>query len=668
MCSRVQEIFRIWRCGKRVIPKDLSGISREVSPSEMSMKKSDVGEKAISGVIFLAGLTLSSLIIYGIWEGTLPALPKRSIALGLCLIIVFLGEPTTAEGKRTRLNRTIAIFLAALSGLACLYAALFWWDMANRPTMPNRYDTVFCILAVLVLLEACRRSVGITISLVCIGFIAYGFIGNFVPGNWGHTGFTLARFVDMTYMYADVGLWGITLRAAVEMVIIFIIYANILNRMGGSEFFIDLANSLMGKYRGGPAKVAIIASGFFGTISGSAVANVVGTGSFTIPLMKKIGYAPKFAGAVEAVASTGGQIMPPVMGAAAFLMADMLGISYWSICVAAAIPAMLYYIAVFSAVHFEALKLGLTGMERKDLPRVKDILKRGWFLCFSPLVLLFLLGVMEYSAGLAGLYSILVLLIVYVIQHSIESRGKGVLRMGRVILNAFAEGGRLAASITVALACVGIIISVLGITGLGLKLAGLLVDLSGGKLLVLAGYTMIASLILGMGLPTSACYVIVAVTAAPALINLGVTPIASHLFVFYFGIICVITPPVALAAYAAAGIAKSNPMSTGLTASRLGVAAFIVPYMFILNPVLIFEGKLLNVFQALISATAGVVFLAAGLEGYFVKRLNPLQKILAVAAAIMLIHPGSVTDLFGLAIGLLVIVWHLLPPMKGRSK
>jgi TRAP transporter 4TM/12TM fusion protein len=452
------------------------------------------------------------------------------------------------------------------------------------------------------------------------------------------------------------------------MVIIFIIYANILNRMGGSEFFIDLANSLMGKYRGGPAKVAIIASGFFGTISGSAVANVVGTGSFTIPLMKKIGYAPKFAGAVEAVASTGGQIMPPVMGAAAFLMADMLGISYWSICVAAAIPAMLYYIAVFSAVHFEALKLGLTGMERKDLPRVKDILKRGWFLCFSPLVLLFLLGIMEYSAGLAGLYSILVLLIVYVIQHSIESRGKGVLRMGRVILNAFAEGGRLAASITVALACVGIIISVLGITGLGLKLAGLLVDLSGGKLLVLAGYTMIASLILGMGLPTSACYVIVAVTAAPALINLGVTPIASHLFVFYFGIICVITPPVALAAYAAAGIAKSNPMSTGLTASRLGVAAFIVPYMFILNPVLIFEGKLLNVFQALISATAGVVFLAAGLEGYFVKRLNPLQKILAVAAAIMLIHPGSVTDLFGLAIGLLVIVWHLLPPMKGRSK
>lgn len=636
---------------------------------EQSLKEKGTVDSGVSSlsnkVMFVLGLGLAVFILLDYGFSFTSALPKRAYVLAFCLAMVFIKKPKqeeTAQGKALRMLLTV------LGVASCLYAAIFWWDMALRPTLPTTADIIFCFILVAVVLEGCRRSMGLPLTLVCIVFILYGFFGNLIPGHWGHQGFTIKRFVDMTYMYADVGLWGETMRVAVDMVVIFIVYGSMLQNLGGGDFFIRFANSLAGKYRGGPAKVAVVSSAFFGSISGSPVANVVGTGAFTIPMMKRTGYDAPFAGAVEAAASTGGQVMPPVMGAAAFLMADMLGVSYSKVALAAIIPAAIFYFSLFVSIHATALKMGLRGLPPEEVPNLKNVVVEGWHFLISPIVLVYLLVIKQYSVGFSGLFSILVMIIVYFIQILLQKGGMKELKTGvRTVIESLADGGQSAAGITVAFAATGIVISVLGISGLGLKLAGLLVDIARGNLLFLAPLAGLASIVLGMGLPTSACFLIVAVTAAPALITVGVTPLAANFFVLYFSVLCVITPPVALASFAAAGIAESDPMKTSFIAVKLGLVLFLIPFYILINPALLMQGTAFEVITTAISGLIAGGTLALSLTGYVTGKLNIVQRIILFLASFLLLDAGILTDFLGLGIIAVVLLWSVLSVKKANQ-
>lgn len=613
---------------------------------------------------FLAGLGLAVFILLDYGFGFSAALPKRAIALAFCIAMVFMQKPKK-ERKESMPGKAFRFVIGMAGVAACIYAAVYWWDMALRPTLPTIADTVFCFILIVVVLEGCRRSMGLALTLVCIGFILYGFFGNLIPGHWGHQGFTVQRFVDMTYMYADVGLWGETMRVAVDMVIIFIVYGSMLQYLGGGDFFISFANALAGKYRGGPAKVAVVSSAFFGSISGSPVANVVGTGAFTIPMMKKTGYEASFAGAVEAAASTGGQVMPPVMGAAAFLMADLLGVPYSEVALAAVIPAAIFYFSLFVSIHTTALKTGLQGLPPEEVPDMKTVISEGWHFLISPLVLIYMLVIKQYSVGFSGLLSIIVMVVVYFVQILIKKGRKREFQDGiKTVVQALGEGGQSAAGITVAFAATGIVISVLGISGLGLKLAGLLVDIAGGNLLFLAPLAGIAAIILGMGLPTSACYLIVAVTAAPALITLDVSPLAANFFVLYFSVLCVITPPVALASFAAAGIAESDPMKTSFTAVRLGLVLFLIPFYILINPALLMQAPAAEIATTAISGLLAGGVLAISLTGYFTRRLLMIQRIILFLASFLLLDAEVLTDVIGIVVIGAVLAWSMLGTKK----
>lgn len=614
-------------------------------------------------LVFLLGLGLAVFILLDYGFNLVEALPKRAITLAFCLAIIFIQAPKKKLNDSSG-SQAFRIILTVLGVAGSLYAAIFWWDMALRPTIPTIADTVFSFILVLVVLEACRRTMGMALTLVCVAFILYGFFGNFIPGHWGHQGFTIQRFVDTAYMHAD-GLWGIPMRVAVEMVIIFIVYGSMLQYLGGGDFFIKFSNALVGKYKGGPAKIATISSAFFGSISGSPVANVVGTGTFTIPMMKKNGYKPSFAAAVEANASTGGQIMPPIMGAAAFLMADLLGIPYSKIALAAIIPAVIFYFSLFTSIHYTALKMGLQGLSNEEVPKLKAVIFEGWHFLISPIILVYLLVIKQYSVGYSGLLAIIVMVAVYFVQILIMRGGKEGLKNGvKTVIEALVKGGQSSAGITVAFAATGIVISVLGISGFGLKLAGLLVDIAGGNLFFLALLTGIAAIILGMGLPTSACYLIVAVTAAPALITVGVSPLVAHFFVLYFACLCVITPPVALASFAAAGIAESDPMKTSFTAIKLGLVLFLLPFLFLINPAILMEGTAFEIIKTAITGILASGIIAISLTGYFTSSLNIFQRVILFLLSFMLLGASVLTNTLGLVILCAVFVWIVLSSKK----
>jgi TRAP transporter 4TM/12TM fusion protein len=425
----------------------------------------------------------------------------------------------------------------------------------------------------------------------------------------------------------------------------FVLLGAFLKATGTGQFFIDVALALFGRVRGGPAKVAVVASSFFGSISGSAVANVVGTGSFTIPLMKSIGYRPVFAGAVEAAASSGGQIMPPVMGAAAFLMAELLEISYFTVVVAALIPAVLYYVAVFCAVDFEAARLGLRGLERGRMPSLGRLLRTRSYFLIPPVTLVYLMGLQHLSPSLAAFWTLWASVAVGLIRSETRLGLRGLLATLR-------EGALASLPIVAACAASGIILGVINLTGIGLRLSSVILKVAGGEVLILLFLTMITCLVLGMGLPVTASYLIPALIVGPAMADIGIPILAAHLFILYFGVISNVTPPFALAAYAGAGIAGSDPMRTGLLAFRLAIPGFILPYMFVHAPALIMDGPWPEICLAVVTAIAGVVLLTAALTGYWLAPCTPLERGLFLAAALVLIKPGWMTDLLGLGLGL----------------
>lgn len=541
---------------------------------------------------------------------------------------------------------------------AFLYFAFNAKTIIQQGTKFSDVQIVIGILGVLALAEVCRRSVGLPILIVAACFLIYAFTAGLAnPTLWGKV-----KYIIRYLFYSKEGILSTPINVCSKFIVVFIIFGAFLERTGIADFFINVANSLLGSLPGGPAKVAVVASALEGMVSGSSVANTVGSGSVTIPLMKRTGYDPEFAAAAEASASTGGQIMPPIMGAAAFLMADYVQIPYSQIALKAILPAVLYFAGIFVAVHLEAKKLGLRGLSREELPKLRPLLKKVYLLL--PLVLLVYLvststRSIQYAAAIA---------IVAAIAVSMFDKDNRI--TPKRLLEALAAGGQ--GTITVAAACgiAGIIAGTITMTGLANMLINGIVVLAGDKVFIALFLTMVCCIVLGMGVPTTATYCIMAATCAPILIRMGVPTIAAHFFVFYFGIVADLTPPVALAAYAGAAIAQASPMKTAITATKLAVAAFIVPYVFALNPALLFvDTNVWGVVSISITAFIGITAVSASLEGYLHTHMSWYQRLICCAGGLMLIFPGTVTDVGGiLLVGVVFAMQYLGGKKLGAVK
>jgi TRAP transporter 4TM/12TM fusion protein len=599
-------------------------------------------------VVYWIAVSFSCFQLYtGIW-GPYPAQIQRSVHLAFSFALVFLLYPFRGTTGRNELRWHDYLF-AAFTVATGLYLTFNYTRLMETAGDYTRVDMIIGTIGTLLTLEAARRIVGLPIVIIASSFLTYAYFGAYFPGFLSHRGYSLERIVSHMYFTTE-GILGIPLGVSATFVFLFVLFGAFLEKTGIGKLFIDIADAIAGWASGGPAKVAVITSALEGTISGSSVANTVGSGSFTIPMMKKLGYRPEFAGAVEAAASTGGQIMPPVMGAAAFLMAEFIGIPYIDIAKAAAIPACLYFAGIFIEVHFEAKRCGLRGMPWDQIPKVWDVLKERGHLFVPLIAIIYILteGFTPSRAALVGLgLSVLAGMIKKETRMSVPE-----------IFNALEAGARGAVGVAIACATAGIIVGVVTLTGLGLKMANGLIDMAGGYMLPTLFFTMVTSLILGMGVPTTANYVITSTMCAPAVMMLGVPKLAAHLFVFYFGIIADITPPVALAAYAGAGIARANPFKTGVVASKLAIAAFIVPYIFVLNPAMVLIGTtpfLLT--QNLITALLGMIGIGAAMIGFCLAPMNWYERFWFGIAGLMLIDPGFVTDIAGilmLVVGLII--------------
>ncbi len=596
----------------------------------------------------IAILALSFLFgVFHLWtaySGILVGQQQQAVHLLLAILIGSIGLATRSAGPFARI---FSLVVAVLGAVPVLYVIRM--DRTRGGMIAPLPDTTeiamaFALLAALVIMT--KRLMGWALPIVVILFTLYPYVGHRIT-TFQDRAFSTRQLVYYIYSYTE-GIFGTPLVVASTFVAVFLIYGALLERTGGGQFFLDLSVALFGRVRGGPAKVSVIASGIFGSINGSAVANVVSTGSVTIPLMKKIGLRPHYAGAVETAASSGGQIMPPIMGAAAFIMATLIGVPYREVVIAAAIPAALYFWALLVDIDLESARLGMTRLDQGEIPSLRRTLLQGWPHLISPTYLVYLLVVAGRSPLRSGLYATIALLLVTLVKRSTRWDP-------RTLLDGFAAGANSAVTVALATASAGVVIASLSMTGLGLRLSGLLVDASGGNLFVLLLMTMVASIILGLGLPTVAAYLILAVTIAPALIMLDVPPIAAHMFIFYYGVMSASTPPVALAAYAAAGIAGSDPMRTALTSVRLGWIAFIVPFLFVYAPALLASGTGPEIALASATALAGVVAVVASTQGFLVTRLSVPFRLVSLVSGLALLVPGAFGDAPG-AIGVAVVV------------
>ena len=535
--------------------------------------------------------------------------------------------------------------VAAVCGTgAFLYYAFNAISIIQQGSNFSWYQILIGILGIISLVEVCRRSVGLPIIIVAGCFIVYALI-------WGLSNPTFAgklNYIVHYLFYGKEGILSTPVNVCSKFIVVFIIFGAFLERTGIADFFIKIANAVVGGFSGGPAKVAVVASALEGMVSGSSVANTVGSGSVTIPLMKKTGYKPEFAAAAEASASTGGQIMPPIMGAAAFLMADYVGVPYSNIVVRAILPAILYFAGIFIAVHLEAKKEGLRGLTKEELPKIKPLLKQVYLL-LPLIILVYLVGTSQRSIQYAAAIAIIVAIVVSIFNKENRITPKK-------IWEALAAGGQ--GMITVAAACgvAGIIAGTITMTGLANAMINGIVALAGNQVIVALFLTMLCCIVLGMGVPTTANYCIMAATCAPILVRMGVPQIAAHFFVFYFGIVADLTPPVALAAYAGAAIAQANPMKTAFTATKLAIGAFIVPYVFALNPAMLFiETTASEVVLISITALIGIFAVSSSLEGYLIHHMPWYQRLMCLAGGLLLIYPGLVTDVIGVLLVFVVV-------------
>ncbi len=566
----------------------------------------------------------------------------NSTHLMFVLVLTFFYFPL--KRKSFLDNRTAYIIadllLISLSIISCTYVFYDSQAFGFRSAFPESSDIVIGTILIIIILEATRRVVGSVLVMVTGFFVIHSITSNYFFGFFYGKPQTWANLVQMVFM-TDGGIFGIPLTVIASIIILYLFFREILFKSGAGQFFIDLAMALAGRRVGGPAKVAVIASALFGTMSGSAVANVVTVGNFTIPLMKRHGYGTTFAGGVEAVASSGGQIMPPIMGAAAFVIAQFLGISYWDVAKAAAIPAVLYFFSIYMMVHYEAKSRGLGAIEGKDLPKLPEVMKTGGHL-LVPVVLIVILLISGYSPVTAGVWAIIGLFTMSMLKKSTRLNSVGMIR-------AVEEGGKAALSVSLACACAGIIIGAIFASGLGVSFSNGIISLAGNRLWLTLVLTMLISFILGMGMTTTADYIILAALTIPALIELGALPIAAHLFGFYFSSISGITPPVAMAAFGAAGISGGSMYKTGFKAMELGIVAFVIPFLFVYRPELLLRGPVHIILWSFITSSIGVVSMAASLRGWFFGNLSLWERIPLFTAFLLMIIPGIITDLIGLS-------------------
>ena len=614
---------------------------------------------------FITGLLLL-FAAYVFWTTlfvTLPEQVRRSAFVGIIIFIGYMLYP--AKRSMTKRVNHIAWYdfiLGAAGTIAFFYYVVNFRAIVERAILLTPTDVYMGLVGIIILAELCRRAVGFPILVVAGGFATYAVI----------QGYSLRRIVHQLFYTTD-GIIGTPIGVASTFIVLFIFLASFLEKSGIANFFINLANSVAGWTAGGPAKVAVIASALMGMISGSSVANTVGSGSVTIPTMKKTGYKPEWAAAVEASASTGGQIMPPIMGAAAFLMAELTAIPYLVIVVSAIIPAVLYFTGIYLAVHFEAKKLGLKGLSKEEIPHFGRLLIQQGYLFLPIVVLIAVLGAGR-TPAMAACYAILSSIIVSLFRKET--------RIGpKALVEGLCNGSRNSVGVAIACGIAGTIVGIVTLTGIGQMLIGLFVGIvrnpffinTGTSLLAALFLTMISCIILGMGVPTTANYVIMATITAPLVMRAGaelgiaVPLLAAHMFVFYFGLVADITPPVALAAYAGSAIANSNPMKTAITATRLAIAAYIVPYVFIFNPwLLLIDPSIFGILQAVFSTSLGMVLISLGLAGYFLRPMNVLWRIISIVGGFMGVHPSLVTDLIGFAIIVVLIIVQLIERKKTR--
>ncbi|HLR10920.1 MAG TPA: TRAP transporter permease [Sporosarcina sp.] len=613
-------------------------------------------------IVYFGLLAFSIFQLYTAIFGQFTAEIQRSIHLGFALSLIFILFPAK-KGLTKEKRRKIPFYDYILSLLAVgvgLYWPLNIERIAGQIGRLTDLDMAIGVIAIILTLEAARRAVGLPITIISTVFLAYAFLGPYFPGFLNHRGQDLKSIVR-TMFYTTDGILGTPISVSATFIFVFLLFGAFLVKTGVGNYFNELAVALAGKLTGGPAKVAIFSSALQGTISGSSVANVVGSGSYTIPMMKKLGYRKEFAGGVEAAASTGGQLMPPIMGAAAFLMVEFIGgITYWEIAKAAAIPALLYFTGIWIMTHFEAKRVGLKGMSEDQIPNRKEVLKKIYLLLpILGIIFFLLIGVPTMQAAL---YGILLTIVVSAIRKDTRIGFKDM-------VDALVDGARTALAVAAATACAGIIVGVVLKTGLGLGLANGLISAAGGNVLLTLIFTMLASLVLGMGSPTTANYVITSTIAAPAIITLltlDLDPnvavpltvaLSAHLFVFFFGIVADITPPVALAAFAASGISGGDPIKTGVTSAKLAIAAFIIPYMFVFNPALLMiDSSLLEIVWVTLTALIGMIAIGAGMIGYWYRACKWYERIVITATGFLLIFPETLTDIIGLSLFLVLFI------------
>jgi len=623
-----------------------------------------LGEKVLLGAIPISAIIFVSDAPFYLGLAILRE-QYLGLFLGLILGAVFLSVPPSKRAPRNRLPWYDIVF--SLLGLAVgLYVALFFPEVMRRMGDPDAYRLVLGTIAIVLIFEALRRTVGWILVGVGAFFIFYGRYANLFPGELGGSGTSWDRLVN--YLYTDVNsLFGLPLAVAAIIVLPYIFFGQILFAIGAGKFLTDFAMAIFGRQRGGAAKMSVVASSLFGTISGSSVANVATTGILTIPMMKQSGYRAHVAGGIEAAASTGGQLMPPIMGAAAFLMAEFLAIPYREVVIAALLPAVLYYVVIFTQVDLEAGKMGLKGLRPEQLPAMGQLLHTGWLFVIPLFVLIYALFFMSFEPGKAGIVAVVASIALGFLKRDLRANASWV-------LDSLIATGRAMLELGTTVALAGLVVGVVQVSGLGFILSHGLVNLAGGNVLYLLFLTAVVSIVLGMGMPTTAVYVLLAVLVGPALTQLGIDALAAHLFIFYFGMASMTTPPIALAAFAAASIAQSSPMRTAVHSMRFGVAKYVVPFLFVFSPALLLKGEFADVALATVTALAGALLLGMAVTGYFVREIGWLNRVLLAVAALALLIPAAgkgvlftwITDVVGISLAGAVLAFELWKSVRLR--
>ena len=629
----------------------------------MNEKQSSKNNKILDVILAIVCLAAAIFHIFIAWNTSISIIQQRVFHVFIMILIFFLMKCSASLKE----EKKFSIIMYGFCSLLAVVSGSYFLLRTNLDVMLKRsiqgtsdIEIFFGVLLIVCVMYLAWRTVGWALSILSAIFLLYAIAGPYMPEIISHRGYTIP-YITNYVSWTSESIFGTCVSACVSFVALYIIFGELLDKFGAGQFFIDIAYALTGRMKGGPAEAAVVSSALMGSINGSAVANVVTTGTFTIPLMKKVGYRPEFAGAVEAVASTGGQILPPVMGAAAFVMADLTGIPYSTIVIAAIVPGILYYLSLGTSVYLEADKRGLEAELPENLPQVKQVLKEGWYYGLPIITLIIALLGFNLSANYSALFSIGVLLI---IGFGKEWRAHRRLPF-REVFAALVKASKTTVSVTIACACAGIVIGIVSMTGIGIKFTSIVFQLSGGNVILMLLLVMLACIIMGMGLPSTAAYIIAATVGVPILVAAGISTLSANLFVFYFAIMSFITPPVAVAAYAAAGLADASASKTGWQAFMLGMPGFIIPYVYVFNPaLLIVDTSTIDTLYIVALATFGVILTSIAVIGWFKGKLHPIIRLLIAISAILMFVSGTIYDVIGVVMGVAIMVYLFITRKK----